>query len=716
MNYSKAFIAMIIAAISIVSCSSQPTPPVAKKIAKETNICGKQLLDNYYWMRLTDEQKEAKSPDAQTTDVLNYLNQENEYADRIMNQHKDLLQTLYDEMKGRIKENDSSLPYKTNGYWYMVKTEEGKDYPIFCRKEDKKDATEEILLDINELANGKSFCNVSSRKVSPDNKFIAYCADFIGRRRYSIYIKDLVNNTLLSDVIENADYSFEWGSDSKTIYYIKKDSTTLRSDKIYRHYLNKEQEDQLLFTENDETYNLNLSKTSDKKYIIATSNQTLTSEINYIESSDNNGTFKSFSPRIKDIKYTIDHSGDKFFILTNINGADNYKIMTLSDKVAKSQKNLTNKLWIEYIPENKQSIINEFKVFSNYIALSETTNANEVIRIIDVKTLESHYIKTEESAYYTYLDMNPEYNTDILRYGYTSLSTPSQIYDYNMKTKESTLMKEKEVPNYNKTNYIVERVLATARDSSLIPISIIYKKDIVKDGKAGLLLYAYGSYGSSTFATFNSNIFSLLDRGFIYAIAHIRGGSEMGYNWYKDGKLLKKQNTFNDFIDCSKYLIDQKYTSANRLYASGGSAGGLLMGVIANQAPELYNGIIAAVPFVDVINTMSDETIPLTTFEWDEWGDPRSEPGFSSMLAYSPYDNIKKQNYPNMLVTSGYWDSQVQYWEPAKWVAKLREYKTDSNKLLFICNMQSGHGGVSGRFEKLKNIAKEYAFIISICK
>jgi oligopeptidase B len=682
-------------------------PPVAEKIPHE--LFDKRT-DNYFWIRLSDEQKNAKTPDAQTSKVLEYLNKENEYSKTVLKSTEDLQKKLYEEITGRIKKDDESVPYYENGFYYYNKYTEGTEYPVYYRKKGSLTSAEETLLDVNKLAAGKSYCSVNSLNVSRDNKILVYGVDFVSRRRYTLNFFDIHSGSLLPDRIENTTGQSVWAADNKTVFYVTKDSVTLRSNKIFRHRLGTPAEkDLLVYNEADETFSVNLSQTKSRKYILINSDQTLTTETRYIDASQPDSDFKVFEPRTVNHEYRIDHVGNEFFIRTNSDSATNFKLM----KTGEAKTGRSN--WKEVIPHRGDILLENFELFDKWLVAEERIKGLNNLKIINLKDGSEHNIKFDEEAYTAAININPNPNTDLLRYSYSSLTTPNSVIDYNMATKEKKVLKEDTVlGGFNKDNYESKRLWAKAADGTLIPVSIVYKKGFTKDGKAPLLLYAYGSYGLSTDPGFRSVILSLLDRGFAYALAHIRGGSEMGRYWYEDGKLLKKKNTFTDFNDCSQYLVNEKYTSSDRLFAMGGSAGGLLMGAILNMRPDLYKGVIAAVPFVDVVTTMLDESIPLTTFEWDEWGDPRKNEYYDYMLSYSPYDQVKPMNYPNIIVTTGYWDSQVQYWEPVKWVAKLRALKTDNNKLVMDCNMVAGHGGASGRFERYRITALEYAFILDL--
>lgn len=693
----------------LFSCNNQSAikAPVAEKIPHE--VFNKRI-DNYYWMRLSDEQKNAAQPDEQTAKVLDYLNKENDYGKAVMRNTEGLQKTLYDEITGRIKKDDESVPYFENGYFYYNKYSAGSEYPVFYRKKGTLTVPEEILLNVNKLAAGKSYCSVNSLKVSRDNKILIYGVDYVSRRRYTLNFQNIQSGSLLADKIENTTGQSVWAADNKTVFYVTKDNKTLRSNKIFKHRIGTSADkDLLVYDEADETFSVSLSETKSRKYILINSTQTLTSETRYLDASKPDMEFKVFEPRTINHEYNIDHVGNEFYIRTNSDSASNFKLM-------KTEEGKTERAnWKEVIPHRSDVLIESFELFDNWLVVQERIKGLSNLNIINRKDGNQYNIDFGEETYTSSISINPNSNTDILRYNYSSLTTPNSVIDYNMVTREKKLLKEDEVlGGFDINNYSSKRLWAKAADGTMVPISIVYKKGFVQDGKAPLLLYGYGSYGISTDPGFRSVILSLLDRGFIYGIAHIRGGSEMGRYWYEDGKLLKKRNTFTDFNDCAQYLVNEKYTTSNNLFAIGGSAGGLLMGAILNMRPDLYKGVIAAVPFVDVVTTMLDETIPLTTSEWDEWGDPRKREYYDYMLSYSPYDQVKHMNYPNIIVTTGYWDSQVQYWEPAKWVAKLRDMKTDKNKLVMDCNMTAGHGGASGRFERYRITALEYAFILDL--
>lgn len=683
--------------------------PKPEKIPHELTANGNTRIDNYYWMKLTDEQKNAEVKDEQTQKTLDYLNAENAYLDKKLKHTEGLQEKLYNEIVGRIKQTDESVPYKENGYWYYTRYEEGKEYPIYCRKKGTMDAKEEVMLNVNEMAEGHSYYAVRGLDVSEDNNLLAFGEDSISRRRYTLYIKDLRTGKIQEQSIPNTEGYAVWANDNKTLFYTKKDSVTLRSRWIIKHKLGTDaSSDQIVSEEKDDTFYTGIYKTKSDKFLVIWAGSTLTNHYQILDANTPDGKFKEFSPRERGLEYSIDHYQDKFYITTNWD-AQNFRLM----ETPQSKTNKEN--WKEKIPERKDTLLQGIEIFKNYLVLSERANANTLMQIIDQSANQKHYLNFGEEAYTIYPSTNTEFNTDLLRFGYTSLTTPNSTYDYNMKTREKTLLKQQEVVGgYNPDDYQTERLWATATDGTKVPMSIVYKKGLEKNGTNPTLVYGYGSYGSSTSPTFSSTRLSLLDRGFVWAIAHIRGGQEMGRQWYEDGKLFKKKNTFTDFIDCTQYLIDEQYTSPEHLYALGGSAGGLLMGAVVNMRPDLYKGVIAKVPFVDVVTTMLDESIPLTTGEFDEWGNPKDLELFLYMLEYSPYDQVKPQDYPNMLVTTGLHDSQVQYWEPAKWVAKLRELKTDNNTLLLRTNMETGHGGASGRFKTYRETAQEYAFLLDL--
>ena len=614
-------------------------------------------------------------------------------------------------MKGRIKEDDESVPYKLNGYWYITRFEKGYDYPVYSRKKETLEADEEVMFNVNEMAKDFEYYSLGGLNVSPDNTMVAFGTDTVSRRQYTIRIKNLETGEIYDENIENTTGGSTWANDNKTLYYTKKDPQTLRSFRIYKHILGTDPEtDELVYEEEDETFNSYVYKSKSREYIIIGSHSTLTTEYRILDANTPDKEFKIFQPRERGLEYSIAHYKDDFYIVTNKDDATNFKLM--KTPLGQTEK----EHWEDVIPHRKDFLLEDIDIFQKYLVVSERTNGLNKIRIIEWEGNKEYYIPFDNETYTAYTSINPDFNTDLLRYTYNSLTTPTSVVEYDMKTGDKTILKEQEVlgGNFDKDNYTSERIWATAKDGTSIPVSLVYKKGLQKDQKNPLLQYAYGSYGSTIDPYFSTVRLSLLDRGFIYAIAHIRGGEYLGREWYENGKLFQKKNTFTDFIDVSEFLIQENYTSSNQLYAMGGSAGGLLMGAVVNMAPNLYNGVIAAVPFVDVITTMLDDSIPLTTGEYDEWGNPNEKSYYDYMKSYSPYDNVVKQDYPNMLITTGLHDSQVQYWEPAKWIAKLREYKTDQNVLLLHTNMDAGHGGASGRFEALKEVAEEYAFLLDL--
>ncbi len=683
--------------------------PVANKRPHHIEKHGDIRVDNYYWMRLSDEQKEAEEKDEQTQEVLTYLNQENDYTKLVMKHTENFQERLFQEMKGRIKETDQSVPVKDNGYWYYTRFEEGKDYAFYCRKKDSLDNEEQVMIDGPALAEGKSYWALGGMTVSPNNEWVAYGVDEVSRRVYRVFFKELATGKVSEDILEGTTGRATWSADNRTLFYSKRDPQTLREFQIWKHILGTPQDqDVLVFEEKDETFSCFVFKTKSEKYLVIGSSQTLTTEYRVLEADQPNGEFRIFQTRQRELEYAIDHYGDCFYVTTNWN-AKNYKLMRTS------LNQTTMEHWEEVIPHREDVLLEGVEMFRDFMVIDERKNGLTQLRIKRWDGTQEYYLPFEDAAYSAGVGANPDFNTDILRYGYTSMVTPMSTFDFNMVTGEKTLLKQQEiVGGYNSSDYHCERLMVPVSDGTLVPVSLVYKKGFERNAKSPLLLYAYGSYGHSLDAGFGSARLSLLNRGFAYAIAHIRGGQEMGRSWYDNGKLLQKKNTFTDFVDCAQYLVNEKYTDSDRLFAMGGSAGGLLMGAVANMAPQLFKGIISAVPFVDVVTTMLDESIPLTTFEYDEWGNPNHEEFYHYMKSYSPIDNIEKKDYPNILVTTGYWDSQVQYWEPAKYVAKLRDMKTDDNRLLFWCNMDAGHGGKSGRFEALKEVALEYAFMMDL--
>ncbi|TAI48668.1 S9 family peptidase [Flagellimonas allohymeniacidonis] len=675
-------------------------PPIAKKIPKSLELHGDVRIDNYYWLNNREDEE-----------VIDYLSAENAYYEQMTAHTKTFQEELFKEMKSRIKEDDASVPYKLNGFWYITKYETGKEYPIYSRRKEILEAANEVMFNCNTMAEGHDYFHLRGISVSPNNKLASFGLDTISRRQYHIQIKDLETGEIHPDKIENTTGSSVWANDNKSIFYTKKDPVTLRSDKIYKHVLGTpSEEDELVFHEKDSTFYTFVYKTKSKEYIVIGSTSTLTSEYRFIKADNPNDEFKVFAPRERGIEYSLAHYQDYFYILTNKDSATNFKLMRTSlDKTG-------IKDWQEFIPHKEDVLLEDLEIFKDYYVLLERENGLNQIRVSRWDDSESYYLPFTSETYVAGPFVNLDFNTEKFRYYYNEMGSPYAIIEFDLAKNTKKVLKQQEVlgGKFDKTNYRTQRLWATARDGVQIPISMVYHKDTKLDEQNPLLQYAYGSYGSTVDPYFSSVRLSLLDRGFIYAIAHVRGGEYLGRPWYDDGKLLNKKNTFTDFVDCSRFLIENRYTSPEHLYASGGSAGGLLMGAIVNMAPELYHGVIASVPFVDVVTTMLDESIPLTTGEYDEWGNPNEKEYYKYIKSYSPYDNVEAKPYPNLYVSTGLHDSQVQYWEPAKWVAKLRDLKTDDNILFLDTNMDAGHGGASGRFESLKEKAKEYAFILDL--
>jgi oligopeptidase B len=674
-------------------------PQVAKK-PKPMEIHKDVRVDDYYWLN------EKENPE-----VIQYLNDENTYFNDLTKGTAELQEELFQEMKSRLKEDDASVPVKKNGYFYYSRYEEGGQYPIHCRKKGSLENEEEIVFNVNEMAKDFSYYSLSSYQFSPNNRFVAYSVDTVSRRKYTIHIKDIETGELFSEKIENTSGPVVWANDNKTFFYTHKDPDDLRESKIRKHTLDSSaKEDIEIYYEADDIFNCYVSKSKSGKYIFINSYSTLTTENQYLNADTPHEDFTIFQKRTKGLEYHVKHSLGQFVILTNKDKASNYKIMTCSDD-STSKEN-----WQTFIDHNKDTFIDDFIGTKNFIAIEERSNGLKKIRIVDLNKSTDFYINFDEETYDVSLSGNASFETETIRYNYNSFTTPNSVIDFDIKTKAKTIKKEQEVlgGKFKKENYLSKRVWATARDGKKVPISMVYHKDTVISKDTPFLLYAYGSYGITIPDYFSSVRLSLLDRGFVYATTHIRGSQYLGKEWYEDGKFFKKMNTFTDFIDSAKYLIENKYTSPEHLYAQGGSAGGLLMGAIVNLDSKLFNGVHAAVPFVDVMTTMLDDTLPLTTGEYEEWGNPNEKEAYEYMLSYSPYDNVTKKDYPNMLVTTGLHDSQVQYFEPAKWVAKLRDFKTDNNLLLLQTDMEVGHGGASGRFDGLKDKARDYSFFIGL--
>ena len=692
----------------VISCNNEIKPPlknsiippVADKIPVSFKKFNDIRIDDYYWL------KERENPE-----VIDYLERENDYYEKMTSHTLDLQNKLFKEIKDKIKEDDESVPYFLNGYWYKTKYKEGLDYPVYTRFKDSLNNKEEILFDCNELAKKHDYFNLSNFQISPDNKIVAFSTDVVSRRLYSVQFKNLETGKVYSDKIINSSGSFAWANDNSTLFYTSRDVNTLRNDKIFKHVLNTDYEnDELVYFEKDETFYTNVSKSKSKKFIIISSFSTLTSEFQFLPADNINESFKLFNKRKRGVEYSINHYDDHFYIITNKDKAYNYKLMKTKISETSSEN------WTDVVEHRKNVLIEGIDIFKDHLVVSERVDGLNRINIKKWDDSENYFLNFDNETFSSNTTTNLDFNSKKLKYAYNSLNEPYSVIEFDMITKEKTILKQHKVldKNFSKDNYVTERIWADSQDGNQIPISLIYKKGIKRDGSNPLLIYGYGSYGNTIDPSFSISRLSLLDRGFIYAISHVRGSEYLGRDWYENGKLLNKKNSFNDFVDSTKFLISEGYTSAEHCYAYGGSAGGLLMGAVINMAPELYNGVIAAVPFVDVITTMLDETIPLTTSEYDEWGNPNQKEYYEYMMSYSPYDNVSKLKYPNLLVTTGLHDSQVQYWEPAKWVAKLRDYKQDQNYLFLNTNMETGHGGSSGRFEAIKDLAKEYAFLFDL--
>lgn len=673
-------------------------PPVAKVIPTKLEKHGHVRVDNYYWLRERDN-----------PEVIKYLEAENQYTEAMMAHTQPLQEKLFQEFRTRIKQTDMSVPYRRDGYYYYTRVEEGKEYPIYCRKKASLEAPEEVLVDVNQLAAGHKFCSVTFPAVSSGQDLIAYGVDTVGRRFYTIHIKNLATGEVLKDRIPNVTGNLAWANDNRTLFYTRQHPVTLRSYQVLRHVIGSDPaQDTLVYEEKDETFRCFVFKTKSKRYLMIGSTQTLSTEYRYLDAAAPEGAFRVFLPRQRDHEYSLDHFQDHFYIRTNLK-ARNFRLM----KTPVTRTALEN--WQEVLPHRDDVLLQDFEIFRDHLVAVERKDGLTRLRVMPWSGRGEHYVDFGEPAYLAFPTDNYEFDTNLLRYTYSSLTTPNSVYDYNMATRQKTLLKREEVlGGFDSANYQAERIYAAAPDGVRVPISLVYRKGFRKDGTHPLLLYGYGSYGNSTEASFNPYRVSLLDRGFVYAIAHIRGGQELGRAWYEDGKLLHKKNTFTDFIACAEHLIKQKYADPKRVFAQGASAGGLLMGAVINLRPDLFRGVIAGVPFVDVVTTMLDDSIPLTTNEYDEWGNPNDKRYYDYMLSYSPYDQVEAKAYPNLLVTTALHDSQVQYWEPAKWVAKLRALKTDNNRLLLKTRMEAGHGGVSGRYQRYRQIAFEYAFLLDL--
>ena len=668
-------------------------PPVARKIPHETRIHGYTLKDDYFWLR------EKKNPE-----VIKYLEAENAYTEEVMKPTKEFQEALYKEILGHIKQTDLSVPSRIGEYYYYSRTQEGKQYPYQCRKRGSLEAKEEILLDLNKLAEGHSFLGLGGFQVSNDGNLLAYSTDTTGYRQFTLHVKDLRTGETLKENIERTG-SIVWANDNKTLFYTTEDAVSKRTDKFWRHVVGTDK-NELLFEEKDELFDLGAGRSLDKKIVFMGSYAKTSREIRYLPADNPTGEFKIILPRADGHEYDVDHYNGQFYITTNRN-AKNFRVVTapINDP---SEKN-----WKPFIDHNPKIKVDGITTFANHLVVSEKEGGLNYLRVIDMKSKQSHRITTDEQDYALFLSANPEFNTTTVRFNYQSMVTPSSVYDYDLNTRQRKLLKQQEVlGGYDAKNYDAKRIWGVARDGTKVPMSLVYRKGVKFDGTAPMHLYAYGSYGASMAPTFSSSRLALLDRGVIYALAYIRGGGELGEDWREQGRMMKKLNTFYDFIDCADYLVKNKYTSTDRLVISGGSAGGLLMGGVVNMRPDLFKAVVAQVPFVDVINTMLDASLPLTTSEWIEWGNPNEKPAFDYMIKYSPYDNIAARNYPAMLIQISLNDSQVPYWEGAKFLARLRATKTDKNVLLLKSNMGAGHGGASGRYDALRETAFTYSFML----
>ena len=675
------------------------TEPRAEKINKIMTMHNHERVDEFYWLNERENPK-----------VIDYLNAENDYRDSYMEKYKGLENELFEEIKSRIKEDDSSVPYLDNGYYYYTRYEKGKQYPIYCRKKDNLNNAEEILIDANEMSQGHEYFRIGGIDISPNNKIMAYSVDTVSRRLYTIKFKNLESGEEGVHSIPNTSGGATWANDNKTIFYNQKNKNTLRTERVMRHVLSSDKNDEEVFYENDDEFNLYSYKSKSGKYIMVVSGKTISDEISFLSADNPNEDLKIFQKRIDGLEYSVDHFGDKWYIRTNLNGAQNFKLMQCDEDYTSSEN------WKEFIQHSESILLEGVEVFNDFMVITERENGQRRFNVISNNDGQSHYIDFEEEVFSAYSSVNLEISSTKFRYGYSSMTTPNSTIEYDMNSRKKIILKESEVMggNFDKNNYQSKLVWANARDGKKVPISLVYKKDTYVEGENPLLLYGYGSYGSTNSAGFSSVRLSLLDRGFVYAIAHIRGSQYLGRQWYEDGKMFNKKNTFWDFIDSAKYLGENNYVDKDQIFAMGGSAGGLLMGAVTNMEPEVFKGIVAGVPFVDVVTTMLDETIPLTTFEFDEWGDPKDKDSYFYMLSYSPYDQVEEKDYPAIFITTGYHDSQVQYFEPAKWIARLRDRRTNKEPLLMYCNMDAGHGGASGRFEAYKETAMEYAFLISL--
>jgi oligopeptidase B len=679
--------------------SAQTSAPMAEKRPLTLSTHGVDRVDPYYWLN-----------DREDPDVIAYLNAENAHTDAQTAHLADLRTTLYDEMVGRLAQDDASAPYYENGFWYYTRYEEGREYPIYARKAGSLEADEQILLDVNQMAEGYSYFQIGGMDVSPDGNRLVFAADTVGRRIYTLHVKDLTTGELVGQAISATGGYGVW-ADDQTFFYPRQDLETLRTYQVLRHTVGSDPAgDALVFQEDDDEFYVGVGRTKSRDYVLIQSSQTVSDEVRYLDASNPTGTFQVFAPRQRGLEYSVDHAGDWFYVRSNADGAENFKLSRTRPGATSADQ------WEDVLAHDQDVLLEGFEVFADYLVAQERADGLRRLRVRPLADPSAeHMVAFDEPAFTVGLSVNREFDTPTLRYTYTSMTTPAQTVDYRMDSRERTVVKEEPVMGaFRSADYTTERSWAIADDGARIPISIVRHVDTPADGSAPALLYGYGSYGSSMNASFSTTRLSLLDRGFVYAIAHIRGGQEMGRRWYEDGKLMNKMNTFTDFIAAGEHLIATGYAHEDKLYASGGSAGGLLMGAVVNLRPDLFDGVVAAVPFVDVVTTMLDDSIPLTTFEYDEWGNPNEPDAFRYMLSYSPYDNVSAQDYPHLLVTTGLHDSQVQYWEPAKWVAKLRDVKTGDNRLLLKTDMEAGHSGTTGRFRRLKDTAFDYAFLLDL--
>jgi oligopeptidase B len=696
----KRLLALACLCALIAACSSKPkmNPPIAEKKPARLEKHGQTRVDDYFWLNKRED-----------PEVIRYLEAENAYTEAMMAHTKPLQETLFREFRQRIKQTDESVPYRREGAFFYSRTVTGKDYPIYCRRMPNPDSPEEILIDVNEVARGKEFCSVPSPQTSPDQQLLAYAADFVGRRFYDIRFKNLRTGETLPETIAQVTANFVWANDNKTLFYVRQDPETLRAYQVYRHTIGADPAaDELVYGETDDTFHVAVFRTKSRKYLMIASLQSITSEYRYLDASRPDGRFRVFHPRRRGHEYGVDHAGGFFYIRTN-DQARNFRLMKTPET------NTGRAQWTEVVPHQDDVYFEDFDLFRDHLVVTERKAGLLHLRVKPWSGEGEHYIDFGEPAYVAAPAANFEYDTATVRYQYASMTTPGSTYDYDMVRREKKLLKRDEVGGgFDPAHYQTERLWATARDGVKVPISLVYKKPFARNGSHPLLLYGYGSYGASMEASFSPFRVSLLDRGFVYAIAHIRGGEEMGRAWYDSGKLLRKKNTFTDYIDCAEFLVKEKYASPRRLFGWGGSAGGLLMGAVITMRPDLMTGVIAEVPFVDVVTTMLDDSIPLTTSEYDEWGNPNEKESFDYMLSYSPYDQTRAAEYPHMLVTAGLHDSQVQYWEPAKWVAKLRAVRKDNHRLLLDTEMKAGHGGLTAREDRYRETAMRYAFLLDI--